>query len=96
MDLVADVSHLVGTLVSHFVGVAIAVLCVGFEVSDKAFKVRFGLVVVVLDLDWLVFPVYHSILVKTVRCVDLLHVELEFVFIADDNPVVKPPAPLAP
>ena len=85
LDLVANASHLVGALVSHFDGVAATFLHVGFKVSDEAFEVQFDLVVFVLDLYGLVFLVYHFFLVKTVRRVDLLHVELEFVFITNDN-----------
>ena len=42
--------------------------------------------IVIFDVDGLVFPVHHFLLVETVGRVDLLHVKLEFVVVADDYP----------
>ena len=48
---------MVGALVALLVGVATAVLNVGFKILDYAFEVQFCFVVVVLDVDGLVFSV---------------------------------------
>jgi hypothetical protein len=52
---------------------------------------KYGLVIVILDKDRLVLLSHHFSFVETVQHVDLLQVELELVFITDDNnKMVKP------
>ena len=66
LDLVADICHLVGTLIAHISGDTATVLCVDFEVFDQAFEVQLCFVVITLYVDELVFPVYHFLFVETV------------------------------
>jgi hypothetical protein len=65
-NLVTYVSYGICTLIACFAGCSTAVICLGFEVLDKGFKVSLCFVVVVLDEDGLVFPHHHFSFIKIV------------------------------
>ncbi len=84
-DLVAYVGHLVCAVIACFADGTATVLGVCFKILYEGFEVPLGFVVVVLDEDGLVFSCHHFCLVKAVRGIVLLEVELELVLVADDD-----------
>ena len=86
LDLIADVSHVVGALIlvaSCCTTTAVLEVCV--MCLDLEFEVVFGEVIVSFDVDRLLLPFHHFSLVEHVGVVHLLKIELEFVIVRDGD-----------